>query len=713
MAKIYLVLSFLFTVGIASSSKADLKIQFEEAKGKKASGGSKLGKGNSKGQTFSIEKISTISGITVEVGSVSKGDLVVSFYQAKKDAPVGEAIVSESGEVLATSGKGVLTIELSKPLRLEPGNYAMILETQSADLLLVLNSSNVYTSGSLIRKNSGTKGQWKLGNGNRLDIVMALQGEVDLVIPSGASSKRAAEEEVELIALKPHNNPDYPVVNRADLPKNPNLIVCMVDDLGWNQIGVPQGTIGTQQKKFTTPNLAKIASEGLSFAYAYAQPNCAPTRAAMLSGQYPARIHNDVYVVGSLGRHGRGGISKDKAKFDVPKQTEDVAAEAVTVAEALKKNGYATAHIGKYHVGGHGGEKTLPENVGFDINIGGFSQGHQPVCFAKENDEGEWVFRGLGRGHFDRFGKPYTQEYLEKYGFPESLLGKPKHVSDAVADAVEETIGKFAEQKAPFYLQLHPYAVHGPVQSRPDLKAAANGDNLAGFVSSIDLILGRLLKLLDDPNLDGDRSDSIADNTLVMFTSDNGGTHGHNRPLRGKKGMFTEGGIRVPLIAYWPGVIPKNVVTHAPVHSVDYYPTLLQLAGNSWQPDEAEHPLDGTSFVDVLLDPETEQAREPIYYFFPGYLDQRAQPCASIIERIGNHHFKLHYDYESAEWALYQVDEDLAEQSNLIDSKPDVAERLSKKLHAWLSKQHPTWNPKYPVVKSTGESAGPPPIFTR
>ena len=141
----------------------------------------------------------------------------------------------------------------------------------------------------------------------------------------------------------------------------------MVDDLGWNHIGVDQGTMGTHGKQYVTPNLAQLAKEGLSFTHAYAQPNCAPTRAAMLSGQYPARIHNDVYVVGNLNRNGRGGISKEKAKFVGPKQSEDVAAEAITIAEALKKNGYATAHIGKYHVGGHGGEATMPENVGFDI----------------------------------------------------------------------------------------------------------------------------------------------------------------------------------------------------------------------------------------------------------------------------------------------------------------------------------------------------------
>ena len=139
-----------------------------------------------------------------------------------------------------------------------------------------------------------------------------------------------------------------------------------------------------------------------------------------------------MYVVGNLNRNGRGGISKKAAKFIGPRQSEDVAPGAITIAEALKKNGYATAHIGKYHVGGHGGdESTMPEKVGFDINLGGFHQGHQPTCFASKGKEG-WQFKGVGLGHFDRFGEPYTKDYLKQRMLPESLAGTPKHISDAL-----------------------------------------------------------------------------------------------------------------------------------------------------------------------------------------------------------------------------------------------------------------------------------------
>ena len=499
----------------------------------------------------------------------------------------------------------------------------------------------------------------------------------------------------------------------------PNIIIYMVDDLGWNHISAQQPTMGTQRSVYLTPNVEKLADNGLSFTHAYQQPNCAPTRAAMLSGQYPARVNNDVYVVGNLNRFGKGGIKKSEAHFQGPKQTEDVAAEAITVAEALKKNGYATAHIGKFHVGGHDGDTTLPENVGFDINLGGFSQGHQPTCFASKNGSA-WEFRKVGSGDFDRFAAPYTKDYIKRRGLPASLVGTPKHICDALGDAMQETIKKLASGRKPFYLQFHSYAVHGPVRGRPDLKQAVMArlelksekeSEYPAFIAGMDENLGRLMAVVEDPDGDGDTSDSIAHKTLILFTSDNGGTHADNAPLRGKKGMFTEGGIRVPLIAYWKGVIPANTVTNHMVHSVDYYPTYLELAGNKWLPPESEHPLDGESFADILLKPETQRERGPIFYLFPGYLDTRAQPCAVVIDNLDGKRYKLFYFYESDSWELYCLSDDIGEQDNLVKTRPKLASVLSKKINAWLNQEHPTWRPKYPLDANSGQPVGPPPVF--
>ncbi len=435
----------------------------------------------------------------------------------------------------------------------------------------------------------------------------------------------------------------------------------------------------------------------------------------MLSGQYPARIHNDVYVVGNLNRNGKNGISKADAKFIGPKQSEDVAAEAITIAEAMKKNGYATAHIGKYHVGGHADESTMPENVGFDINIGGYAQGHQPTCFATKKGD-DWKFKGVGPGHFDRFGDPYTDTYVQDRGLPTSLVGTPKHISDAVGDAMEETVGKLHATGKPFYLQFHTYAVHGPVRARPDLKKAFRdkGSKQAeylGFIAGVDENLKRILDMLDDPDSDGDKSDSIAENTVVFFTSDNGGTHADNLPLKGKKGMLTEGGIRVPLIARWPGKIPPGTVSRRKIHCLDFYPTCLQLAGNNWRPPAEQHPLDGDSFAHVLRDPASKEKRDPIFYLFPGYMDSRAQPTVVAIDDTATKRYKIYYYYEADSWELYCLSDDPGESENVIQDQPKIAAEMSQKVRSWLSKKDPTWNPKYPISKSTGKSAGPPPLL--
>jgi arylsulfatase A-like enzyme len=499
----------------------------------------------------------------------------------------------------------------------------------------------------------------------------------------------------------------------------PNIIFYMVDDLGWNHISARQPTMGTGVSFYKTPNIEKLAAMGLSFTHCYAQPNCAPTRAALLSGQYPARINNDVYVVGHLNRNGRGGISKADARFLGPEQSNDVDVDAVTVAEALKKNGYATAHIGKYHVGGHEGERTMPENVGFDINIGGFSQGHQPTCFASKA-KGKWGFKGVGLGHFDEYAAPYTEEYLRRRDLPAELAGTQKHISDAVGDALEETIKTLNAGGRPFYIQFHTYAVHGPVRSRPDLKKLAAGRKpckghdkaeYAGFISGVDENLGRMLAAIEDPDGDGDPSDSIAGNTLILFTSDNGGTHADNLPLRGKKGMFTEGGIRVPLIAYWKGVTPVNKVTDRMVHSVDFYTTYLDLAGRKWEPPDDRHPLDGESFAGVLREPDGQSVRGPVFYLFPGYMDVRAQPCVVAIDELRGKRYKLQYTYESESWELYCITDDIGEKSDLFKAQPEIAAGLSRKMNAWMRQKHSTWQPKYPVDKKSGKPAGPPPLL--
>jgi len=711
------------------AAKAGLRMEIAGRAGSGETGWTEVANGNSKGQTLIFKDKVSLSGITLQVAKVSDvKDLSVEIWETMKGVPAGAALFADSGTLPAELKQDdLLEISFATPVELPAGKYAIILKTEASRLRFGLCKYDAYADGELIRRKGA--GKWKPGIGKKTDLIFTLRGsgvEEIVAIPTAGSAesaksgsagkkkskkkKRVTTLSVPAGAVKVNRSVSRNVKPLCDqLPLRPNIIQVMADDLGWNHISVMQSTMGTAKKKYATPNLELLANKGLSFTHAYAQPNCAPSRAAMLTGQYPARVNNDVYCVGSLRRQGK----KDKTRFLGAEQSEDVAPEAITVAEALKRNGYATAHIGKYHVGGHeGGEKTLPENAGFDINIGGCSQGHQSTCFASlDKASGKWVFKKLGRGDFDRFAAPYTKEYVEKYGFPASLIGKPKHVSDAVGDAMEETIAKLHATGKPFYLQLHTYAVHGPVKARPDLKEKAGGDNFAGFIAGLDINIGRLLKAIDDPNGDGNTNDSIAARTLVLFTSDNGGTHDNNLPLRGEKGMFTEGGIRVPLIAYWPSVIPPNTVTDHIVHSVDYYPTYLELAGKKWVPPESVHPLDGESFAEILRKPDIDRKRGPVFYLFPGYLDIRAKPCAVTIDEINGKYFKLFYFYESNSWELYNLTDDISESENLINQRAELARVLSKRIHTWLIQKHPTWKPKYPLEKESGKPVGPPPEF--
>jgi arylsulfatase A-like enzyme len=298
------------------------------------------------------------------------------------------------------------------------------------------------------------------------------------------------------------------------------------------------------------------------------------------------------------------------------------------------------------------------------------------------------------------------------------LLGQPKHISDATGDAFEDVFSQFVSGEKPFYIQYHPYAVHGRVIARPDLRAKAELDRTpkgphqsfeyAAFIESVDINVGRVLRAVHDPNGDGDTSDSVAENTLILFTSDNGGTHAANDPLRGEKGMFTEGGIRVPLIAYWPGTIAAGGVTDHMVHAVDYYPTYLDLSGKRWMPPEAKHPLDGFSFAAELRDPVASPPREAIYYLFPGYLAPRAYPSVLTIDEVDGKRYKAWYHYEEDKWTLYNITDDVDESEDVSAQQPEVLSRLQQQILAWLGQEHPTWQPKYPLDPKTKQSVGPP-----
>lgn len=505
-----------------------------------------------------------------------------------------------------------------------------------------------------------------------------------------------------------------PLTSSADT--RPNIIFILADDLGWTDLSTGETNLGNGSDFYKTPHIDKLAKGGMSFTSAYMQPNCAPTRAALLSGQYAARNGNGVYNVGSLNRGKKNGLIP-------PKQNEDVPAQSTTVAEAFQKAGYTTAHFGKYHAGGHeGGKSTLPQSAGFDVNFTGNKQGHPANYHAKKKKE-TWAFPSNLSPDLDTYAQPYNQAYLKKHNIPASMLGKPKHLTDALADAFESFIAKNAgPNKKPIYVHYWLYAVHTPIQPRADLaakfkeknkkapsKSGHDNSKYAALVYHTDLAVGRIMEALDDPNGDGDKSDSIRKNTLVIFSSDNGGHRGvtSNRPLRRAKGTFYEGGIRVPMIAYQPGRIAAGSHSDTMVHAVDYYPTFLATAGIK---PSKKYILDGESFANVLFKSKSktksDRKRSPIGYHFPGYMDNRASPSSTVIANINGKRYKLIHYYEDGKNEVYNLSQDISEKTELTN--PEIEQILMKHLHSWLTQPTPGWKPKYPKDRKSGKELSAP-----
>ncbi len=430
---------------------------------------------------------------------------------------------------------------------------------------------------------------------------------------------------------------------RNNRQKKTNIVFIMADDLGWRDVGF----MGS--RFYDTPNLDRLAGEGMVFTDAYANaPNCAPTRASLLTGQYSPR--HGVITVNSSER----GESFRRKLIPVENKLE-LGPDAVTIAEILDDAGYATASVGKWHLGDD--PETGPVSQGFGLNVGGYHLGHP-------------------RSHFSPYSNPALPD-----GPPGEYLGER-----LTNEAVEFLR---ANRDQPFFLYLPFYNVHTPIQPRPELveryrTRAPDGDQrnpeYAAMVEAMDSCVGRVLAALDELKL--------ADDTVVFFFSDNGGhlKYTDNSPLRGGKGMLQEGGIRVPLIVRAPGRTVAGSRCGVPVIGVDFLPTMLELAGVSPQRGLA---LDGTSIV-PLLDGAAELPREAIFWHLPVYLENwsysdirdphwRLTPSGAV--RAGRWKLIEHFEDWSVE--LYDLEHDVGETHNLADSHPAERDRLRSLLRQW------------------------------
>lgn len=426
----------------------------------------------------------------------------------------------------------------------------------------------------------------------------------------------------------------------------PNVIVILVDDLGWADLGCQ----GSQYHQ--TPHIDGLARDGMRFTDAYSACTvCSPTRAALLTGKHPARLHLTDWIAGH---------AAPKAKLSPPEWSRRLDPAEPTLAARLKSAGYATAAVGKWHLGAD----SRPQQFGFDVNMGGDHRGQPP-------------------------------RYVAPYGLPELPDGP---AGEFLTDRESAEAVRFIEshRSQPFFLYLAHYAVHTPLDGKRDVvakyKARTPDDQrnpvYAALLESVDDSVGRIRASLQQLGL--------VTNTVIVFTSDNGGLvlgkdrPTSNRPLRSGKGDAYEGGVRVPFIVCWPGVVRPGSTSSRPVQTVDLYPTLLEAAGVD---DAPGHERDGTSLV-ALLKGKGSTPDRSLYWHYPHYHPGGATPHGAV--RSGD--WKLIESYESGHLELYNLASDLAESTDLSNALPEKANELARDLAAWRKKvgaQMPVPNPAH------------------
>jgi arylsulfatase A-like enzyme len=417
----------------------------------------------------------------------------------------------------------------------------------------------------------------------------------------------------------------------------PNFVFVLADDLGWADLGC------YGSKYHETPNLDRLAADGMRFTDAYAAcPVCSPTRASLLSGKWPARLRLTNFLVGE-----KWPKESPLTKVDWVKQLDP---NEVTIAEILREAGYVTGHLGKWHLG----EQSRPEDQGFDENVAGGKWGTPPSYFS-----------------------PYKNSQIK-----DGPAGE--YLTDRLGAEAAEFIKRHKDR--PFMLNVWHYGVHIPLRGKAELiekyrkKAGVGGqDNpvYAAMMESLDDSVGAILAALKEAG--------VEKKTVVIFTSDNGGLSvaengprpTSNAPLRSGKGYLYEGGIRVPLIVRWPGVLKAGSASEQVVSSVDFLPTLMSMAGvKSALPKD----VDGTNMVPAMKG--VAAAQRTIYWHYPHYANQGGPPGGAV--RSGD--WKLIEWYEDGKVELFNLKEDIGETNDLSGKMPEVRNKLRVQFEEWRRK---------------------------
>lgn len=437
--------------------------------------------------------------------------------------------------------------------------------------------------------------------------------------------------------------------------KKPNIVFILVDDLGWMDICANGSSF------YETPNIDQLASEGVRFTQAYAaSPICSPTRASILTGKNPARINLTQYI------GGRGN----------PNYVRNLPLEEVLFPEILKEAGYKNIFLGKWHLNNQPGEKIYwPDKQGFDINIAGHFRGG---LYIKNKYFSPWDIPNLENGPdgeymTDRLANEAVK-FIDDNAENPFLLYFSLYSVHAPFQAPEERVEKYEKKKEALALTDEVRFDEENNQGKPfKYRKTQDHPTYAAMVESMDMAVGKILGKIKDKG--------IADNTVVIFFSDNGGLSTSegiptaNTPLRTGKGWLYEGGIRVPAIVKWPGKTKPGTVSDEVITSMDFYPTILEMTQQTLRPDLH---IDGKSLVPLLKN-KTTSLHDATYFHYPHISNQKSGPSSAI--REGD--YKLIVFLLDNRMELYNLKNDISEQNNLAEKLPKVRNRLYSKLVTW------------------------------
>lgn len=480
-------------------------------------------------------------------------------------------------------------------------------------------------------------------------------------------------------------------VKETATPK-PNIILFLVDDLGWQDTSVPFWNQTTPlNRRYHTPNLQKLASQSMKFTQAYATPVCSPTRVSLMTGMNAARhrVTNWTLYRDQLQPMETGHEQLEFPFWNVngitPDSSLDHAVYATTLPTILRQNGYQTIHVGKAHLGAIGTPGADPLNLGFDVNIAGHAAGAPKSYYGLENF-----------GNLKEFeGSPWPVPGLEAYYGSEIFLTEALTL---------EAIKAMEAAPMPFFLYMSYYAVHTPIMADPrfankyyEMGLDSTEAKYASMIESMDKSVGDILDYIDLKQL--------SENTIILFMSDNGGLsavarggtpHTHNLPLSSGKGSIYEGGIREPMMVKWPGVTAPGTENHQYLIIEDFFPTILEMAGiGDYNPVQS---VDGRSFTDYLKAPHPEMQDRALFWHFPNEWGPTG-PGIGAFSAVRKGNWKLIYYHLDQTFELFDIPNDIGEKENLASEYPEKAKELAGVLSEYLQ----SVQAQMPKDKSSGK----------